>query len=552
MQISLLPETLSLGTGDMLPLVHGATTNKASLNTLVSYLLFTQSINRGVSGNMIISGNLVVTGNLNASGATFLGGDAFDVLRVIGQFRQSGSSFLSGNSIITGNGDISGNLSLGTNSGNAHRISGGVIVSGDVNLLNRLTAYGPTLLNGTLTANSDAVIGASNSNNHIVNGSTTFNGVLNTFAGTITTNGPNNFFIGNHSVNGNLIVSGTHNVSGNVVLNVNGSNTTIINGKSLYLSNAYFTQQVFALGNSEFSGNLIVYGNSTFGGPLNVNIFSGDTIILRNHIVTGSQRIGSNLNVTGSIATLGSLIAVGGLSSNGISNSGNSSFGFSPSSTHAFKGGVSIAQNAVISGTLGVSGALTSLGTIRDLTSKYVKFSGVPRNITSAAVSAGELAFSVGAGLNQLFNTGDLICITGATNDVRYNGTFQITRKDSASPSFVFCNTSNPPSVTPAVGTISLDCWVPSGAYADVRSVSRLAVGHYRVAFNNNLISPNFIPNITVSSAENGAAMLYTFDNYPFFSTRRDIQVNDFGLSTFIHGATYTDAPWIWFQAQPI
>jgi hypothetical protein len=552
MQISLLPEASSLATGDFIPIVHGASTNKASLNTLVSYLLYTQSINRGVSGNMLISGDLTVTGNFRSSGNAFIGGDAFDVLRVIGQYKQSGDFFVSGHSIVTGNSNVSGNVSLGTTSGNVHRISGQVNVSGDVNLLNRLTVFGPAQIKGDLTAPANLIVGTNGSNSHTFSGPVTFSHAV-SIAGIINSFGSDNYYIGNNWVNGNLVITGNETVKGNVVLNTNGSNTTTVQGKQINLSNVYFTQQLFTNGNSELSGNLTVYGNSVFGGISNFSFFSGTVSVLGNEFVKGSTWVGGNLQVTGDISTIGNAYVGGSFSANGFRNSGNSYLGLNPTDSHAFKGDVAISRNATVTGTLGVSGDISCLGTVRDLSSKYVRFSGVSRSIAGASVAAGEIIFNVGVGLVGMFNTGDYISITGATNDIRYNGTHQITRKGTAggTAALVYTNLSPLPTITPAVGSLTLDCWIPSGGSYDLKSVTRVAAGRYRIAFNHDLPSANFFPTTTIASTEIGNAMLCTFDNHPFYSLRRDTQVNDFGLSTFIHSAGYADSPWVWFKVQP-
>ena len=318
--------------------------------------------NTGLGSNTTLIGNSATT-DARIMGALNLPNTTSSTSTTTGALTVAGGAGFAGNINIGGTATFSSTLNAGATTLASASITGNQTVGGTLGVtgattLSTLTASGNATLT-TVNAGATTLASASITGNQTVGGTlgvtgaTTLSSTLTAGTSTLTSLSVTN----NQTVGGTLGVTGATTLS---TLTASGNATlTTVNAGATTLASASIT------GNQTVGGTLGVTGATTLSSTL-----TAGTSTLTSLSVTNNQTVGGTLGVTGA-TTLSSTLGVTGattmaaLTTTGaatISNTTNST----SSSTGALivRGGVGIANNLTVGGTIEIDGGSPGAGKI--------------------------------------------------------------------------------------------------------------------------------------------------------------------------------------------
>ena len=260
------------------------------------------------TGNTNIEGTLTVDGNATIGDAA---GDSHTVTGVV-QFNQAiTSTDITADQVKIG---VDAANEISTTSGNLILDSDGgtVNVTDDLDVDNNLNVDGNAKVDGTFTVDGNATIGDASGDNHVVNGTITFNQAItstNITADAVTigvdsdgeistTTGVNLILdsaTGETQVDDNLTVTGTLDVDGNTQIGNNSSDAHAFTGT------VTFNQAITSTDITADNVRLGVAGASeidTASGNLTLDSATGETVVDDNITVNGTTDIGGLTTIT--------------------------------------------------------------------------------------------------------------------------------------------------------------------------------------------------------------------------------------------------------------
>lgn len=198
--------------------------------------------------------------------------------------------------------------------------------------------------------------------------------------------------INNTAPTANFHVTGTANVSGNVVFGancrVNGGTylvgNTQLGGTLIVVSSANVGGDINVSGNSNVTGNLAVTGPVTFANTLNV---TGVVTFANQMSFSGNGNFTGNVNIVGAVTMANTLLVNGAVTfANQMNFSGNGSF----SNTLSVTGATNLSNTLTVAGsarvlTLGVgtapSGTTGEIRAINNITAYYSSDESLKENV---------------------------------------------------------------------------------------------------------------------------------------------------------------------------
>ena len=263
------------------------------------------------TGNTNIEGTLTVDGNATIGDAA---GDSHTVTGVV-QFNQAiTSTDITADQVKIG---VDAANEISTTSGNLILDSDGgtVNVTDDLDVDNNLNVDGNAKVDGTFTVDGNATIGDASGDNHVVNGTITFNQAItstNITADSVTIGVDSDGEIstttgvdlildsatGETQVDDNLTVTGTLDVDGNTQIGNNSSDAHAFTGT------VTFNQAVTSTDITADNVQIGVSGASevdTSSGNLTLDSATGETVIDDNVTVSGTADIGGLTTITDSL-----------------------------------------------------------------------------------------------------------------------------------------------------------------------------------------------------------------------------------------------------------
>ena len=352
-----LSNTLSVTGNTILSNTLNVTGNSYFSNTVVIVGNTNLSNTLTIAGNTLLANTLSVTGNTTLSNTLIILGNTniSNTLNVTGNTNISNTLTIIGNTTLSNALSVTGN----TNISNTLNVTGNVAIGGHLQFGNNNPFITKPLGNSSVSSYYSIAIGSNSASNPFWQGfqlslesnptpiqnstpSNVFPRVSHYFSYTNTANptdlsynitGGNsggvpltinlypfngygtqsngmtiaptgNVGISNTSPNAKLAVTGTANVSGNVIF---GENFTVV-------GNTRLTGIVTIIGNTNLSNTLNVTGNTTLSNTLSVTgntIISGNTNIANTLIVNGNGTFTAIVNVSGNTNIGGRLVVTG-------------------------------------------------------------------------------------------------------------------------------------------------------------------------------------------------------------------------------------------------
>ena len=317
-----------------------------------------------------------VAGNRPTTGQLDLGELAINTVDGKIYFERSASAVETIQEIFTTNTQNSGSLNT---IGNVV-ITGSILTSGSINLIGNETITGSLIvtngISGTFTGNTTGTssyaatasyvpfLNTAQSANTVFAGPSSGGNTIPAFRQLVPSDIPTSFattgsntFVGNQTINGNVVISGSLTAQ-QYILSSSVTNMTVeyASGSTAFgntIDDTHtFTGSVNITGSTTQTGNNTLYGNNTISGS---NRILGSTTFTGSVIITGSTTQIGNTTLSGTINTIGNSSLTGSLLVSGSTTQIGNNILYG---NNTISGSTNILGNNLISGSLVISGSL--------------------------------------------------------------------------------------------------------------------------------------------------------------------------------------------------